>query len=175
MSAPTAVPAASGAASPLLAAAVVVHDRETDRVVLLRRGPGAAFGAGQWDLPVGKSEPGEPVTETAVRELREETELAVAPAALRLGQVVHGARSPHGGDGFLTVVFLTHSWSGELVNAEPEKHSQVCWVPAGALPADMVLSAGLTLAGALRGEPAVRTIGWAEAPLSTEPGTSRVR
>src|SRR5687767_8062068 len=75
----------------LLAAAVVVHDRAGGRVVLLQRGPGAKFGRGLWDLPVGKSDPGEPVTATAVRELREETGLIVDPAELRLVHVVHGA------------------------------------------------------------------------------------
>lgn len=34
---------------------------------------------GLGDLPVGKSEPGEPITETAVRELYEETGLTVEP------------------------------------------------------------------------------------------------
>jgi 8-oxo-dGTP pyrophosphatase MutT (NUDIX family) len=33
-----------------------------------------------WDLPVGKSEPGEPITKTAVRKLYEETGLTVSRA-----------------------------------------------------------------------------------------------
>ncbi len=57
----------------LLVAAVIVHDKATNRVVLLQRGENTKFAQGMWDLPVGKSEPGEPITETAVRELYEET------------------------------------------------------------------------------------------------------
>lgn len=63
----------------LLVAAVIVHDEATNRVVLLQRGQDAKFAQGLWDLPVGKSEPGEPITETAVRELYEETGLVVKP------------------------------------------------------------------------------------------------
>lgn len=59
----------------LLVAAVIVHDQSTNRVVLLQRSQNAKFAQGMWDLPVGKSEPGEPITETAVRELHEETGL----------------------------------------------------------------------------------------------------
>lgn len=51
----------------VLVAAVIVHDRATNRVVLLQRGENAKFGRGMWDLSVGKSEPGEPITVTAVR------------------------------------------------------------------------------------------------------------
>lgn len=67
----------------LLAAAVIVHDKESDRVVLLQRGPGAKYGNGLRDLPADKSDPGEPITETTVRELREETGLVVGPRSLR--------------------------------------------------------------------------------------------
>jgi 8-oxo-dGTP pyrophosphatase MutT (NUDIX family) len=61
----------------LLVAAVIVHDKATNRVVLLQRSENAKFAQGMWDLPVGKNEPGEAVTETAVRELYEETGLTV--------------------------------------------------------------------------------------------------
>src|SRR5207249_2341917 len=67
----------------LLVAAVIVHDKATNRVVLPQRSQHAKFAQGMWDLPVGKSEPGEPITETAVRELYEETGLTVKPEALK--------------------------------------------------------------------------------------------
>ncbi|MDB1087550.1 NUDIX domain-containing protein [Streptomyces sp. ACA25] len=144
----------------LLVAAVVVHDLFTDRVVLLRRGPQARFGRGLWDLPVGKNDPGEPVTLTAVRELREETGLVVAQEDLRLAHLVHAAHGAEAPDGFLTVVFVTHRWSGELVNAEPAKHSEVCWVGTGEIPEDVVLSTDRMLAAALAGPASVSLHGW---------------
>lgn len=87
----------------LLVAAVIVHDKATNRVVLLQRSENAKFAQGLWDLPVGKSEPGEPITETAVRELYEETGLTVKPESLKVAHIIHGRlgrrspqRLPHG-------------------------------------------------------------------------------
>ncbi|MGP3969586.1 NUDIX domain-containing protein [Streptomyces sp. 6N223] len=144
----------------MLAAAVVVHDRASDRVVLLRRGPRAKFARGLWDLPVGKSDPGEPVTATAVRELEEETGLVVDPADLRLAHVVHGAHGVESPAGFLTVVFTAHRWRGTLLNAEPGKHSEVRWVPVDALPEAMVFSADRVVRRCIAGEAGVTVVGF---------------
>ncbi len=75
----------------LLVAAVIVHDKATNCVVLLQRSENAKFAQGLWDLPVGKSEPGEPITDTAVRELYEETGLTVKPETLKVAHIIHGA------------------------------------------------------------------------------------
>lgn len=148
----------------VLVAAVIVHDRSTERVVLLQRGPNAKFGQGMWDLPVGKSDPGEPVTETAVRELREETGLVVDPKSLSLAHIIHGAWGVESPNGFLTVVFATHEWTGELVNAEPGKHAQVRWVDAHAIPDAFVPTGASALTRYLGGGGAqVSLHGWDEA------------
>lgn len=105
----------------LLVAAVILHDKTTDRVLLLQRGPNAKFAQGMWDLPVGKSDPGEPVTDTAVRELYEETGITVKPEQLRLAHIIHGAWGVEAPNGFLTVVFTAHEWTGEPENREPQK------------------------------------------------------
>ncbi|MDH6110328.1 8-oxo-dGTP pyrophosphatase MutT (NUDIX family) [Kitasatospora sp. MAP12-15] len=144
----------------LLVAAVIVHDRETGRVVLLQRGPRAKFAQGMWDLPVGKSEPGEPITETAVRELKEETGLVVDPEALQLAHVIHGARGVEAPNGFLTVVFAAHSWSGDPVNVEPEKHAQVGWISVDAIPENFVPTTASALTRYLAGGPGVSLGGW---------------
>ncbi|WP_408646733.1 NUDIX domain-containing protein [Streptomyces carminius] len=124
----------------LLVAAVIVHDRATDRIVLLQRGPRSAFAPGLWDLPTGKSEPDEPVTGTAVRELREETGLTVEPDSLHAVHLVHGSPRPTAPNGFLTVVFAAHEWAGEPDNREPEKHAQIRWFDTAALPGNLVPS-----------------------------------
>ncbi|MFE7840912.1 NUDIX domain-containing protein [Streptomyces sp. NPDC057474] len=147
----------------LLVAAVIVHDRAAGRVVLLQRGENARFARGRWDLPVGKNEPGEPVTETAVRELYEETGLTVQPEALEVVHLIHAARGVEAPGGFLTVVFVAHEWTGELENREPHKHAQVRWADTGSLPEDFVEGN----AGALRGHlaadgPRLSLYGWAQ-------------
>lgn len=144
----------------VLVAAVIVHDRVRRRVVLLQRGERAKFGRGMWDLPVGKSEPGEPITETAVRELYEETGLTVKPEALEVAHIVHGAWGVEAPGGYLTVVFAAHAWSGEPENREPDKHARVCWADVDALPETFVPSTARALECYLGGGVEVSLRGW---------------
>lgn len=153
-------PAPQPGARTLLAAAVIVHDRAAGRILLLQRGERARFGQGMWDLPAGKSEPGEPITGTAVRELREETGLVVDPEALQAAHIVHGAPTPAAPDGFLSVVFTAREWSGEPHNREPEKHTQVCWADLGALPEPLVPSTAGVLRCYLAGGPRLLLHRW---------------
>ncbi|MEV0912422.1 NUDIX domain-containing protein [Streptomyces hokutonensis] len=145
----------------LLVAAVIVHDRAEGRVVLIQRGEQAKFARGMWDLPVGKNEPGEPVTETAVRELYEETGIVVAAESLKVVHLIHAASGVDAPYGFLTVVFVTDKWSGEPENREPLKHAQVRWVQVDAVPEEFVRGNGQALRQYLDGvEPQVSPYGW---------------
>ncbi|MFF0063124.1 NUDIX domain-containing protein [Streptomyces sp. NPDC005279] len=144
----------------LLVAAVIVHDKATNRVVLLQRSENAKFAQGMWDLPVGKSESGEPITETAVRELYEETGLTVKPESLTVVHIIHGAWGVEAPNGFLTVVFAAQEWSGEPENRESRKHSQVCWVDANAIPEAFVDTTASALHRYLTEGPQVSLDGW---------------
>ncbi|MFF5273149.1 NUDIX domain-containing protein [Streptomyces sp. NPDC000133] len=144
----------------LLVAAVIVYDKATNRVVLLQRSENAKFAQGMWDLPVGKSEPGEPITETAVRELYEETGLTVKRESLKVAHIIHGAWGVESPNGFLTVVFTTHEWTGEPENREPHKHSQVRWVDADAIPDAFVGTTASALHHYLTDGPEVSLDGW---------------
>jgi 8-oxo-dGTP pyrophosphatase MutT (NUDIX family) len=144
----------------LLVAAVIVHDKATNRVVLLQRSENAKFAQGLWDLPVGKSEPGEPITETAVRELYEETGLTVKSESLKVAHIIHGARGVEAPNGFLTVVFAAHEWTGEPENREPHKHSQVSWVDTDTIPDAFVDTTANALSHYLDGGAQVSLDGW---------------
>ncbi|MFI5621345.1 NUDIX domain-containing protein [Streptomyces sp. NPDC051567] len=144
----------------LLVAPGIVHDKATNLVVLLQRSENAKFAQGLWDLPVGKSEPGEPITETAVRELYEETGLTVKPESLKVAHIIHGAWGVEAPNGFLTVVFAAHEWTGEPENREPRKHSQVRWVDAVALPNEFVPTTHSALLAFLTDRPQVSLNGW---------------
>jgi 8-oxo-dGTP pyrophosphatase MutT (NUDIX family) len=144
----------------LLVAAVIVHDQATHRVVLLQRSQNAKFAQGMWDLPVGKNEPGEPITETAVRELYEETGLTVKPEALKVAHIIHSAWGVEAPGGFLTVVFTAHEWTGEPENREPRKHARVRWVDADAIPEEFVETTASALQRYLTHGPQVSLDGW---------------
>ncbi|MBF6046982.1 NUDIX domain-containing protein [Streptomyces sp. NRRL B-1677] len=144
----------------LLVAAVIVHDKAANRIVLLQRSENAKFAQGMWDLPVGKSEPGEPITETAVRELYEETGLVVKADVLKVAHIIHGAWGVEAPNGFLTVVFVAHEWTGEPENREPRKHAQVRWVDANALPENFVDTTASALHRYLTSGPQVLLDGW---------------
>lgn len=144
----------------MLVAAVIVHDTAADRVLLLQRGPRAKFGRGRWDLPVGKSEPGEPITATAVRELFEETGVSVAVDDLRVVHVIHGARGVGAPNGFLTVIFAVERWTGQPWNREPAKHARVDWISTTAIPDEFVSATASALRRYLTNGPRLSLDGW---------------
>ncbi|MFE7115375.1 NUDIX domain-containing protein [Streptomyces sp. NPDC057654] len=144
----------------LLVAAVIVHDKATNRVVLLQRSQDAKFAQGMWDLPVGKSEPGEPITETAVRELYEETGLTVKPESLKVAHIIHSAWGVEAPNGFLTVVFVAYEWTGEPENREPRKHARVRWTDTNAIPEEFVDTTASALRWYLTDGPQISLDGW---------------
>ncbi|MFI5726895.1 NUDIX domain-containing protein [Streptomyces cyaneofuscatus] len=147
----------------LLVAAVIVHNKAANRVVLIQRSENAKFAQGMWDLPDGKSEPGEPITETAVRKLYEGTGLTVKPESLKVAHIIHGAWGVEAPTGFLTVVFAAPEWTGEPENREPRKHSQVCWVDADAIPEAFVDTTASALHQYLNDGSEVSLDGWSAA------------
>ncbi|WP_406341285.1 NUDIX domain-containing protein [Streptomyces sp. NBC_01578] len=144
----------------LLVAAVIVHDKATGRVVLLQRSQNAKFAQGMWDLPVGMNEPGEPITETAVRDLYEEIGITVKPEALKIAHIIHGAWGVEAPNGFLTVVFVAYEWSGEPENREPCKHAQVRRVDTDDIPMEFVDTTASALRRNLVGGAEVSLDGW---------------
>ncbi|MFJ6898102.1 NUDIX domain-containing protein [Streptomyces hokutonensis] len=135
-----------------LIAAVLVTDPDSGRLLTLRRSCHLDFAPGEWDVPSGKGEPREPITATAVRELKEETGVVAAEADLRLVHVVHGSWGAEVPGMFMALVFHTDQWSGTPLNAEPHKHDTIAkgscangdgvldpWRAAGSWPGSLPL------------------------------------
>jgi 8-oxo-dGTP pyrophosphatase MutT (NUDIX family) len=118
----------------------VVHDA-AGRLLLIRRGH--APSAGLWSVPGGRIEPGETEPEAIVRELAEETGLAVRPDRV-LGRVQVD------GDG---VVFSVTDWSCTLLDPAQgpvagDDAADVAFVDAAGLAAlDMAPGVVAALAG----------------------------
>jgi hypothetical protein len=64
---------------------------------------------------------------------KEETGLVVDPVELK----VAGTSS--------TALFVAPTWTGDPVNAEPRKHSQVTWFPVEQMPSEFVFTTGAAL------------------------------
>jgi ADP-ribose pyrophosphatase YjhB (NUDIX family) len=103
------------------------------RVLLLRR-CNTGYRDGSNSVVAGHLDGGETVVDAMVREAREEVGIAIEPRDLRVIGVMHRREEDERIDFFLT----TDAWSGEVVNAEPEKCDDLAWFPLDGLPENVV-------------------------------------
>jgi len=102
---------------------------KADTVLLLRRA-NTGYEDGNFGVVAGHVELGEPVSQAALREIKEEVGVIVHPADLQPVGVMHRLSDEERIDFFL----VARRWIGEPVNAEPEKCSEIYWCPLHALP-----------------------------------------
>ena len=94
----------------------------------------AVHGNGRYQLPGGKPHDGESFAQTAIREVREETGLAIAHAVELARQVDD---FPEVGKRYTTIFHGARSSTGEPENREPEKCEGWAWNPLDGFPADL--------------------------------------
>lgn len=100
--------------------------------VLLAERAGTGYADGWIHVPGGKLEDGETAHEAATREAREELGVEVDPGNVEFVTVVHH-RSPQG-ETRVGFFFTTRAWTGQPVNAEPDKCAGLLWTDPATLP-----------------------------------------
>jgi len=113
---------------------VYLFVRDGDRLLLLLRS-GTGYKDGEWGPPSGKVEADESYTEAAIRELAEETGIAIAPADLHF---VHAIERQSADEPSWVGMFFEVTTTATPENREPHKHAAVEWFPIDALPDNTV-------------------------------------
>lgn len=113
---------------------------------------------GYYGLPAGKVEQNESVTQAAIREAKEEVGITLQASDLR--QVLTSHRNEDGNQ-WIDVLFEVNSWEGEVINNEPDVHSELAWFSLDDLPENTIPSLRFMLEQKNRGVPYVE-YGWTD-------------
>jgi 8-oxo-dGTP pyrophosphatase MutT (NUDIX family) len=106
-----------------------------DAVLLVRR-CNTGFEDGKLSVVAGHVEPGEAVTQAAVREAFEEVGMVLSRERLRVVGVIHRKSREERVDFFLA--YRLEGDGAEPQNRESEKCSELVWANLGSLPADTI-------------------------------------
>lgn len=102
----------------------------SDGRVLFGRRQNTGFEDGAWHVPAGHVEAGESVVQALIREAKEEVGVAIAPRDVEFAHIMHSSSS----GGRAAFFFIVRHWDGTPENREPEKCSELAWLPLDALP-----------------------------------------
>jgi 8-oxo-dGTP pyrophosphatase MutT (NUDIX family) len=120
---------------PRFPVAVHVFLLRDDAVLLVRR-CNTGFEDGKLSVVAGHVEPGESVTQAALRETSEEIGVTLSPDRLRVVGVMHRKSDDERVDFFLA--YRLDGSDGEPENREPEKCSELTWASVTQLPDDTI-------------------------------------
>ncbi|HOY46726.1 MAG TPA: NUDIX domain-containing protein [Candidatus Dojkabacteria bacterium] len=93
-----------------------------DGRVLFGRRSNTGWQDGKLSLPSGHVDPGELPTESAIRELEEEVDIAIKPEQIQIKHIAYRK------DNYIDFYFLVRDWAGNPIIMEPSKCSELVWV-----------------------------------------------
>jgi 8-oxo-dGTP diphosphatase len=110
---------------------------EKDGKYLFMRRCNTGYQDGNYQVPAGHVEPNESPSEAMVREAKEEIGIDLKYKDLEFIQVAYRMNQER--TGFrVDFFFKTSVWSGEVINAEPEKCDDLQWFASDNLPVNLV-------------------------------------
>lgn len=118
-------------------AAVYLVFQKGDKVLLSGR-INSGYHDGEFGVPTGHVEEGEPASGAAIRKAREETGIKLRMSELRLAHVMHRSSSGDKSADYVDFYFLILNFPGEAVNKVPGKCSELRWVKWNQLPENTV-------------------------------------
>jgi len=118
--------------SPNFPACYVVVKKD-DKILFVKRA-NTGFMDGHYSLPAGRVEVSETFSMGAAREALEEVGLTIKPEALKHVHTQHRYSNKSEFTQWVDVFFEVSDWSGEPINNEPDKHSEIAWLPIADLP-----------------------------------------
>lgn len=104
-----------------------------DQVLLLRRF-NTGYEDGNYSVPAGHLDGGEPVRVAAIREAEEEIGLQIDIENIAFAYVMHRREGDERVDFFVQI----KAWDGEPFNAEPNKCDELRWCDVDALPENTI-------------------------------------
>lgn len=116
-------------------AAIYLVFQRGDKVLLSHR-INSGYHDGEYGVPTGHIEDGEPASGAAIRKAKEEVGISLRMSDLRLAHVMHRS-SPNTPD-YVDFYFLVVNFPGEIKNAMPRKCDELKWVKWNALPQNTV-------------------------------------
>ena len=111
---------------------------ERDGKILLTRRYNTSYADGHYQMPSGHVEANEYPTEAAVRETKEEVGVDIDIENLEFLHTSYRINTTDGAGDYVDFFFKATKWSGEPVNAEPEKCDELLWVAMNDLPENTV-------------------------------------
>ena len=105
-----------------------------DNKILLSRRFQTGYADGKLSVPAGHVENGETITQTLIREIQEEVEIALLPDQFSLSHIMHRKSD----DIRIDFFFRINSWNGTPKNMEPNKCNELLWAPIDKLPKDTI-------------------------------------
>jgi ADP-ribose pyrophosphatase YjhB (NUDIX family) len=106
-----------------------------DNKILLSRRYKTGYHDGDYSLPAGHIEEKEFASEAATREILEEVGVLIEPKNLIPAHIMHRHCDNHERIDFF---FSSKKWTGDLINAEPDKCDQLKWFPIEKLPKNTI-------------------------------------